>query len=193
MITPREALEAALEDVEEARVPEHLQEVAFAKAFDLHAGLTTPREPSPFHPVVDAGAGPNDASERSDAISKIASRLGVDGGTVSEVYAVIEDELQLIIPAGKLAGRSATGAKEIALLLAGGRQAAGVEEWTSWDTIREACQEFKRYDSPNFAKTMREMDDVFNERKLSERKMAVRVAKPGWEPLAALVRRFGGE
>ena len=87
----------------------------------------------------------------------------------------------------------ATATKEIALLVAGGRQAAGLEAWTSWDEIRRWCGEFKKLDSGNFAKTMREMDDVFNTRKESERKLQVRLAKHGWERVADEIRRLGGE
>ena len=68
-----------------------------------------------------------------------------------------------------------------------------MEDWTVWDEIRAVAADFKKLDSPNFAKTIREMDEEFNFRKASERKMLVALARPGWERLAAAIRRLGGE
>lgn len=194
MTSPREVLIEALKDVEEAGVPEDLREVAFSKSFDLRAGALAPlpahegvnNQPSALHP-------PAEAVTPGDPLSEIAAKIQVELSTVSEVFSLNGGDLELIVPPGKLADRSATATKEIALLIAGGRQAAKLEEWTNWDEFRTVCQEFKKLDSPNFAKTIREMDDVFNFRKESERKNQARVARPGWERFAAEIRRLGGE
>ena len=87
--------------------------------------------------------------------------------------------------------KTATATKQIALLIAGARQAAGIDEWTSWDQFRTVCADYKRLDSGNFAKTIREMEDVFRLRKESERKLAVTLARPGWEQFAEESSRVG--
>lgn len=197
MESPRDVLAEALKDVEEAGVPEDLREIAFAKAFDLRAGTTRASHPSGASgevggsAVVPATRGQLDSG--GDPLARIAARLEIDVETVGEVFDVNEGEVELIVPVGKLPGRVATATKQIALLVAGGRQAAGIEDWTSLDRIREVCAYFKKLDSGNFAKTVREMEDVFNFRNASQRKIQVRLARPGWELLADEVRRLGGE
>jgi hypothetical protein len=180
-----------LKDVEEAGVPDDLREIAFAKTFDLHAGDVPTRSPAPSPPRTSEEQ--TSPSPGDDPLAKIANRFNVDVATVSEVYAVEDGKLELIVPLSKLPKAAATGTKEIALLIAGGRQAGGLEEWTSWEEIRSACVEFKKYDSANFAKTLREMDDVFNQRRQSERKYLVKLARPGWDRLAKAIGRLGGE
>lgn len=197
MQTPREVLTEALKDVEEADVPEDLREIAFAKAFDLRAG-TVRAVPSTGAGGVagEGGAVPTTRGQLDaggDPLARIAQRLGINAETVAEVFDVHEGEVELIIPAGKLPTRVATATKEIALLVAGGRQAAGIEDWTSLDKIRDVCAYFRRLDSGNFAKTVREMDDVFNFRVPSPRKIQVRLARTGWELVPNEVRRLGGE
>lgn len=193
----RHVLVAALKDVEEADVPDDLREIAFAKAFELRAGTVR------SVPATSAGGTPGEAAAvpathgrldgHGDSLARVAQRLGISPETVAEVFDVHEGEIELIIPAGKLASRVATATKQIALLVAGGRQAAGIEDWTSLDKIRDVCVYFRRIDSGNFAKTVREMDEVFNFRNPSPRKIQVRLARPGWELVADEVRRLGGE
>jgi hypothetical protein len=198
MDAEREVLVEALRDVEETNVPDDLREVAFSKAFDLRAGKVSPQPAvaSPAPPAyggANSGAPPQTGPPSADPLGRIAERLKLDPLTVGEVFSASEDGLELIVPAGKLPARPATATKEIALLIAGGRQAAGLDEWTTWDEIRRWCAEFKRLDGGNFAKTIREMEDVFNFRRESERKHLVRLARPGWERLTDSIRRLGGE
>jgi hypothetical protein len=198
MNSPREILIGALEDVEQAGLPDDLREVGFAKAIDLRAAPAAAGPSSASGGVANPTVVPTPADLAEDngngsPIATIAGRLQIAPDTVSEVFATHGGDLEVIVSVGRLSNRAATATKEIALLVAGGRQAAGLDEWTSWDEIRRWCAEFKKLDSPNFAKTMREMDDVFNTRKASVRKLQVRLAKPGWERLGDEIRRLGGE
>lgn len=196
MESPRDVLVGALKDVEEADVPEDLREIAFAKAFELRAAAARVPQPGGAGGEVGGGAVPATRGQldtRGDPLARIAARLEIDAETVGEVFDVNEGEVELIVPVGKLPGRVATATKQIALLVAGGRQAAGIEDWTSLDRIREVCAYFRKLDSGNFAKTVREMEDVFNFRNASQRKIQVRLARPGWELVANEIRRLGGE
>lgn len=197
MATPREVLIQALKDVEEAAVPEDLREVAFSKSFDLRAGTTGATTQAQYPAPPDGGSTrPSEqragATAAGDVLASIAERLKIDRDTVAEVFTSEDGEPELIISPTKLPEKAATGTKEIALLIAGARQAAGIEDWTSTDEIRKACVDYKRYDQANFASTIHEMGDVFNSRKESPRKTQVRLARPGWERLAAAIRRLGG-
>jgi hypothetical protein len=194
MHTARDVLKDAMEDVEEAGVPDDLRVVAFQKVFDLRAGNFAPAQPRGLgqpgngRPIAPAG----DETVSGGPLGAIAAKISADREAVAEVFDLRDGHPELIIAPGKLPEQVAAASKEIALLVAGGRQAAGSEEWTSLDLIRSVCSDFKRLDSGNFAKTMKSMQDVFNFRKESERKISVKVARPGWESFATLVKRLGG-
>lgn len=201
MTEPRDVLKAALADMEAEAPPDDLRVKAFDKLFDLHAAAVLGSSPAveqarsgtTAHKDLAAPGANGSGAADGDALGAIAARMDLERATVEEVYDLHDGSVQLIIPTGKLTSRVATAAKEIALLLAGGRQAGGTEEWTSVDAIRDACADFKKLDSGNFSKTIRSMEDVFNFRKESERKMSVKLSRPGWEEFGRLVRRFGGE
>jgi hypothetical protein len=201
MLSGREVLEAALKDVQDAGIPDDLRPVALWKAIDLRAGIRAVAPAAAGSPATARGgsaphlaaAMPDAEATPGDVLASIGQRLGLDRATVEEVFTVQGGEPELIVPVGKLPAKVAAATKEIAVLMAGGRQAAGVEEWTSWDIIRAVCVDYKRIDSPNFAKTIREMGDVFNFRKDSQRKLSVKLSRPGWDRLTEAVRRLGGE
>lgn len=195
MATPREVLVATLEDVKQTETPDDLRVIAFSKLFDLHSGSGALGSP----PLIGSGAtggnrgaATNTPPPPEDLITAIAARAGTDRDTVAEVFDERNGELELIIGAGKLPAQVAAGTKEIALLVVGGRQAAGVEEWTALDVVREVCADFKKLDSGNFSKTIRSMTDEFNVRKESDRKTVVRVSRPGWDAFSALIKRLAG-
>ena len=198
MTDARSILVAAYEDVQAADLPESLQPIALSKQIDLHAALSGVASAAPVGP---ASSGPastinastsNSAAPSDDPLSAIAARIEVARETVAEVYDVRDGEASLIIPPGKLPSQVAAATKELALLVAGAHQAT-VGEWTALDPIREVCIDFRKYDQGNFAKTIKSMDSAFNFRKESERKQLVKLARPGWDQYASLVRRMGGE
>jgi hypothetical protein len=185
---------ATLEDVSIPEVPDELRVIAFSKVFDLRAGNAVPGASAAREQAgrIRANAAENGGGN-GDVLASIADRLGLDRSTVAEVYDVEDDKPTLIVQAGKLPGNVSGATKEIALLIAGARQAAGIEDWTSVDIVRDVCSDYKRYDQGNFAKTMRQMESVFKIKKDSSGKLTVALAKPGWEDFGGLVRRFGGE
>ena len=116
MTAPREVLVEVLKDVEEADVPDDLREIAFSKTFDLRASTVAASSAAPSTP----GTKTNEArAVGDDPLAKIAHRYSIDTATVAEVYAIEDGKLELIVPLSKLAKATATGTKEIALLIAG--------------------------------------------------------------------------
>ena len=71
-----------------------------------------------------------------DLLSTLAARLGVPAETLNDVYTVEGDELKYIVAARRLDTQVRAATRQLALLVAGGRQMAGTEEWTSGDRIR---------------------------------------------------------
>lgn len=173
-----EVLKAAAREVDEADIPDDLRVVAFSKAIDL---LTAT---GPVHGM-RAGDGAQAKSASMDSgddelLRKIASKLGLDIEVVSEAYYFEDGELQLNIPAVRLDSRKAPAMKQLALLVAAGRQAAGLDDATPFGVIREVCDQYGRLDGPNFAGTIKQMNDVFIF-KGSGQKQMVRMTRPGWE------------
>ena|SRR5438094_7099935 len=185
-----EVLVEALRAVDEAQVPAELREIAFAKAIDLAtrgqgaphgAGVTTTITPPP-------GAA---ASTDGSPLQRIAGKLKVDVEAVGHVYNIDPDgQLELVISQNRLPSGYGPAMKDIALLVAAGRQAAGLDtDWTPTEAIREVCEHFNRLDSANFATHINRMDDVFLFRG-SARKREVKMTVPGWESEAARVRQL---
>ncbi len=185
-------LGGALKDVEDAKIPDELREIAFKEAVRLReasAGLT-PSESSGAAGV-KPGAVVGQSGVSDGPLAQIAQRLGVDATLVGEVFTVRDGEVRLAIGSRSLSQGKRPATREIALLVAGARQAAGVEDWTSVGTIREWCEEYGRYDSPNFAKTIADMDDLFQFSGKGQ-KREVRLRQPAWEEAGDLVGRLVG-
>lgn len=151
-------LQEALKAVEEAKVPNDLRPVAFGKAIDVLAGTGT-EPPS----VVRTPAGSGGAGRGGDPLGRIAAKLEINPETVDATFHLDDEgQVQLGVPARRLDGRKSQATKQIALLLAAGRQAAGVEERTPVGIIRDAVTAYGKRDEANFAGTIAEMDNVFN-------------------------------
>jgi hypothetical protein len=188
-MTVQDVLADALAAVEGAKIPDDLRQVAFAKAVDLLG----PGIPAP---VGRAGAAPRATEPATSGaldglIGKIALRLKLADDVVGEVYHDEGGALEIMVPPTKLKSSKSQATKEIALLVAGGRQAAGLEEFTSVDEIRKVATEYKKYDQANFATAISAMSDVFNFRGSGKSKL-VKVSKPGWDEVNQLVGRLGG-
>jgi hypothetical protein len=110
---------------------------------------------------------------------------------VSEVYAEDKGELDIVISPTKLDNKKMGATKELALLVAAGRQGAAVDEWTTLDSIRHFAEEFKKYDAPNFARAIRGMGDTFRYTG-SGGELKVKLGRPGWEQATALVKGLAG-
>jgi hypothetical protein len=84
---------------------------------------------------------------------KIASNLGITDEEVLEIYHFTEEgDIELVIENKDVPSVAAQAIKQIAKLYAGGRQAAGIENTTSVEAIRNVCENgYKVVDKKNFS------------------------------------------
>jgi hypothetical protein len=189
-------LRQALAAVKDAGVPPELQPTALEKAVDLLAGAGASTGSPPLaqtEPVrrepggtIGGGAVPLDM---------IAEGLGLSREVVEEVYHYdADDGLKIVLGTTRFARAMSAATKQLALLLAAGRQAAGIEEWTSFTDIRELAKEFGRFDSANFSTTIKDMPDAFMFKGSTTSDRSVKVNRRGREDAAAMITVLtGGE
>jgi hypothetical protein len=189
-MTLKDILAEALRAVEEAEIPGELREIAFAKAIDLAA------DPQPVRARAAGASHRQQVQEAlgddADGLQRIASKLKLDREVVSHVYYISSDAkgLEVVVSPTRLPSRFGPAIKELALLVAAGRQAAGIDaEWTAAEEIRKVCEHFKRNDPSNFATYIKQMEDVFSIRGTAY-KREVRMTMPAWEQATALVARL---
>ena len=182
----REILEQAGRAVEDSKLPEEFRIAAFEKAVDILLGGSTSQPAVRPTPDGQIGNGP----PADNPLAQLASMLGIDVDLVSEVFYVDDArEVQIGISTGQLESAKTAATRQIALLLAAGRQGAGVESSTAADTIRAAAGNFKKLDGSNFATTLQEMSGEFIFEG-SSRQRRVRLKRSGYESAAALVRQL---
>lgn len=176
-------LRRAQKVVDDAKVSDDLRAAAFAKAFD---SLAVDRLPVAAEPEPESR--PISQSPGGDIFDRISAKLQVDRDLVADIYYENDGDLGISVPSSRLARSTTAGAKQLALLVAAGRQASGLDEqWTQSEQLREICQYFGKFDTGNFGKTLASMDDVF-QLKGKGVSREVRVKQPGFEQAAELVR-----
>jgi hypothetical protein len=188
-------LKDALAAVTDAGIPPELQPTALEKAVDLLAGTParTPVTQAKRDELRGDRAGAKEPG--TSPLDKIAENLKLSREVVGDAYHY-DDETGLQIGLGttKFASAKSAGAKQLALLFAAGRQAAGIEEWTTVKDLRELAKDFGRFDSANYSATVKEMHDVFMFAGTSSMDRKVKVNRRGKEAAAALITAMtGGE
>ena len=179
----KEIFAEALEAVEAAGIPDDLRRVAFAKAIDLVASGVLAGERAALPGRVPPAVGGQDEGP----LGRIARKLNLSTEQVEGVYHLDGESLGIGVATQRLASGVAPATKQLALLVAAGRQAGGFDaDWTSSATIKAICQEFGRFDSSNFAKTIRSMGNLLNFRGRGQ-ELEVKVLRPGWDEAARLV------
>lgn len=130
--------------------------------------------------------------ESGSVVAQIGIRCGLDVARVKEVYDEDSEQgLVLVVPVGKLESSKASAAKQIALLMAGGRQLGGLEEWTDVRGIRSMCEHYGKFDTANFATTVKKLQDEFSF-KGSGQQRQVRINQVGVERLKTLLGELVG-
>src|SRR5437667_5978834 len=154
-----ELLVLAQEAVDEAKISDDLRQVAFQQSVQLlaqEAGLAT---------IPPAGSGPARSRSAPDdraegAVQKIGRKLGLPLTVVGEVYADDgKGGVDVVVGVGKLDDSTAATTKQLALMVCGARQLAEIEQWTGAKEIRKWCVHYGRFDTANFAKTLKTMQE----------------------------------
>jgi hypothetical protein len=185
----KDILAAALQAVEEARIPESLQATAFSKAVDLIvAGGEGPHPERPSHYRTE----PKDTAVSGSLIDHLATRLKLDRDVVNEVFHEVDGEVRLAVSPSKLSNSSVkAAAQEIALLTAAARQGSEMETTTSQIEVRTIAAEYRKLDSANFASHISEMKNDFQFIGKGKNRQ-LKVSRPGWERAKQLVYSLGG-
>jgi hypothetical protein len=183
-------LRKALDITKSVQIPAHLEPIAFGKIIDLlTTGPIVGRKENSAAPLVDLQHQGAQISEESTT-QKVAAKLGLDPSVVEQVLSSDATKgIEVIIGAGRLEPTKKVGSQQIAILVAGGRQLAGLEEWTSTKLIREVCQNYGKFDSDNFARDIKELHDFFGFRGKG-RMTEIKINRPGTEGLGALISRL---
>jgi hypothetical protein len=197
----KKILKQALDAVAGAGIPDDLKPLAFEKAIDLYAGSgAIPAAGGGRATGGGGGDGGGSSSsgagaalaEESTAIQTIGAKMKIDGATADEVYEIDDEGLRIVLGTSKFEPAKRAATKQLALLYAAGRQAAGLEEWTPVKDVREIVKDFNRFDTANFAYTIAQMDDVFLFRGSSAQSREVKVNRHGYEQAAELIRQLTG-
>jgi hypothetical protein len=116
-----EALRVAVQALSEAKVPDDLREIAFAKALDhllCHAASGRRVEGSGEHP----GAGGDDGSggksvDLGNPLGMIAAKFHVHVQTVERFFEVDDDRVHLLMPTRSLSSKKQQATQEVADLV----------------------------------------------------------------------------
>lgn len=183
-----EALKKAAEIVERAKLPQDLRAPAFERALESLMGTAGG---APRHAPADAKHPIAPASSESAPLSAIAAKLGISEDAVAETFDVKDGNLDVVLGYSKLATGTAAGARQLALLVAAGRQAAGLDPdgWTATAEIRAICKEFGKFDEANFGATIAKMHQPFSFSG-SGASRKVKMTRAGWEQAKQLVEEL---
>ena len=186
-----EILIQAQKAVDEAKVSDDLRTVAFGKAVEMLSGQSAGVPPARTLPLLKTAKVPA-VGEDEPRVAKIARKLAVPAETIAEVYSEdAEGGVELVVGVGKLDNKTAAATKQLALLIIGGRQLAENEEWTKTKVVRHVCIHYGRFDRPNFAKTLKQMDEAFSFRGKGQQ-LELRLHQRGIEKLKQLITSLTG-
>jgi hypothetical protein len=175
--------------VAEAGVEAELRQVAYAKAVEL-LGSTGERTPAGAAPgggmTTQVQAAPHRASSLIEALS---TRLRLDADLLHDIYEERDGDVSLVVSKTMLPGAATKAAamRDVALLVAAGRQGAGQEEWTAFKRIREECEELGVLDRVNFAT---EVGKLGMRAQGTQKAREVRLARHHFEQAAELVAQI---
>jgi hypothetical protein len=99
---------------------------------------------------------------------------------------------ELIVKTNKLPGPKSQATVDIALLVMGARQAAGIDEFTESEVLREACKQYGKFDSSNFAGHLKALDSLVQSSGKAQ-SMLRKLTKPGREAAAGLIEKYAAE
>jgi hypothetical protein len=189
----RSAVSAAIADVDALGLTGSDRAVSLAVVLATRLGVTvaasnlsSPDDKPTANGHPGAGVGP--AVVEDGMVGRIAAALKVERDVADMVYDDKNGELGYVISARRLASDKANATRQLAQVIAAGRQAAGLEEWTPVSVVREIVNDYGKLDAANFASYIGALDK--NNAVLLRGKGASRelkVTRSGFESVAELV------
>ena len=184
-----ELLKRALAAVDSAALPEALRSDAFSSAVQLLARAEAPSSLGGGLRPRSVGNSAGPMSSGVELLDRIAAGLGVDLGSIGNLFAEDDGVPVLILQSTKLPKTKAAAAHDIALLVMAARQLSGVDDYTEPDVLRDAVKRYGRFDVSNFGKHMADLDNLVltsGQRSATKRKLT----KPGIEAAAELAKSY---
>src|SRR5450759_3097761 len=129
----KQTIAEASRAVAEAEIEEPLRERAFDRVLEFLLRTQSSKE----SPDVESTKRAPQEAPGEGPITRIAERAGIGVEHVKQVYRIEGDKLAVVVANGKIAASKSSGARELTLLVAGGRQAGGIEEWTPLSHARD--------------------------------------------------------
>ena len=125
---------------------------------------------------------------RMDAIS---SYLEIAGDEVEILFGIDAAEPKLQVHPTKLARTRSKATREVALLVLGARTSLGLD--TKMNDVREYVEHYKKYDGPNFAKTLQTSPELVLLGKPRSSQRTVRLRSKGVDAARELAKRLVAE
>jgi hypothetical protein len=179
--------------VVDADIPPQMHNVAFAEAlrYALNGTSGTSGTSHPGLPPTSRRNVNEGGKDAASGAARLAAKVGVDEFSLADIFA-IDDDVTLHVASSKIDSVKTKATREIAMLIAAARQGSGVDEaWTAASHVRDALQQYNRFDPANFAAYLRKTGDIFNFRGKGAA-VEVRLTKPGWEAAGSLIRSIAG-
>lgn len=190
----RSAVRSAVEDVDSLNLSANDRPVVLGLILASRLGLgsgvptATGAAPAPARAAETPTLKAVDQTAESDLISKIAATLKLDPELAERIYDVKDGQLGYVISARRLASDKANATRQLAAIVAAGRQAAGLEDWTPVTVVREVVHDFGKLDGANFAGYIAKMDkdDAYLVRGKGANR-EIKVTRSGLEPVGEML------
>jgi len=166
----RNAASAAVADVDAVGVDGPDRQVMLGVLLAARLGLLAGNVPSAgdksHADEMSAGGAPSagasltalPAPAEGDLVGRIAAALKIDRDVADLIYDVKDGELGYVLSARRLATDKSNATRQLAQVVAAGRQAAGLEEWTPASVVREVVNDYGKLDGANFASYINKLD-----------------------------------
>jgi hypothetical protein len=183
------AIQAALRVVDEAAVPDDLRALAFEKAFNS----LTATVPQPSTETTSQGNAAESRSGTEDSpVGRAAARLRVEPESIERVLDFDEDGVHIMAPRSRFPKQKSAAIQQVATLVVGTRQAAGLdEEWTPQGLVRDATERLGVEDPSNFATHMKKLEGI--RARGSGKSGELRMNAVGFEAAGNLIRQLAQE
>lgn len=191
-----EVLKKAWSAVEDANLPEHVQQTGFREAVRLlapgnSAVASTPRPTVTRRVTGDASGGHDSNSDERAPVSeyeiydRVVEHTGVDRDQLEQILHLDDDGVRVSLPGLRLGRNNAERTRAVAQILTIARGFGLEENETSLEIVRSECVRLKVYDSANFSSHVAKLNGYVVSGSGQNRRL--RAKSPGIQAFPALV------